>query len=407
MTQTAAQQTANLPMPRWEFIALVASLLAMTAAAIDTMLPALGVIGDYFQLENANDQQMVIYGFLMGFSVPQLFFGPLSDRFGRIGLLKALLICFVLLSIACMFAPGFWALVGLRVLQGMVSGGIRVISVAIVRDLLEGRGMASVMSLIMTVFMIVPILAPILGAEVMEFSWRWTFGVLVIHGAINWIWVSARLPETLPSERRRPLNVKKFMQAYLRVLSYRETVGYLLASGVIYGSLFAFLGASEQIFDEVFHKGHNFAYWFAGVAFTMAITSYANSKWVEKYGMRRISHLAIFAFAGFSILNLILMKTFGEVFVLFYPLLALTMGCFGMVGANFNALAMQPHGNDSGSASAAYGFATTGLATVIGYLIARQYDGSVLPILWGFVLLALTCCVILAITERGEFFGNR
>jgi len=121
----------------------MASLLAMNAAAIDTMLPALGVIGDYFELKTENNQQLIIYSYLAGFSVPQLIFGPLSDRYGRVGLLKLCLVMFILFSLACTFATSFWLLIVMRFLQGLLSGGVRVIAVAIVRDLLKGRGMAS------------------------------------------------------------------------------------------------------------------------------------------------------------------------------------------------------------------------------------------------------------------------
>ncbi len=406
MSKASPHQSASLPMPRWEFIALIASLLAMNAAAIDTMLPALGAISDYFELKMQNNQQLIIYSYLAGFSVPQLIFGPLSDRFGRVGLLKLCLIAFIALSIACTFAENFWLLIALRFIQGLISGGIRVIAVAIVRDLLAGRGMASIMSLIMTVFMIVPIIAPIIGAEVMRFSWRWTFGILVILGMVNLVWVSLRLPETLPESKRRPLDIRTFGKAYMRVLQYRVTTGYLFASGFIYGSLFSFLGASEQIFHEVFEKGDKFAYWFAGIAGTMAVVSFANSTWVAQYGMQRISHLTVFAFIAFSGLNLLIALLNGEMFAPVYILLALSMGCFGMLGSNFNAMAMEPHGDDAGSASAAYGFATTGIATILGYLVARQYDGTVEPILWGFFLLGIATLIIVLIAERGVLFKN-
>ena len=405
MAATQSKQ-AILPMPRWEFIALMASLLAMNAAAIDTMLPALGVIGDYFGLKNENNQQLIIYSYLAGFSVPQLIFGPLSDRYGRIGLMKVCIVIFIILSFLCTIATSFWFLIALRFVQGLVSGGVRVVAVAIVRDLLAGRGMASVMSLIMTVFMIVPIIAPIIGAQVMVFSWRWTFGILVVLGVINLIWVMLRLPETLPAEKRRPLNVRKFAQAYLRVLKVRVTTGYLFASGVIYGSLFTFLGSSEQLFHDVFNKGENFAYWFAGIAGTMAVFSFVNSKLVERFGMERISHSVLICFVVLCALNVAIAKIVGESFTPIYGLLALTIGCFGMLGANFNALAMEPHGNDAGSASAAYGFATTGIATIFGFLAARQYDGTAEPILWAFLVFGLVSLACVFVTEHGRLFGR-
>lgn len=393
-------------MPRWEFIALMASLLSMNAAAIDAMLPALGVIGEHFGLKIENNQQLIIFSYLAGFSLPQLIFGPLSDRYGRVGLLKICLVGFTLASLACVYAPSFWSLIAIRFVQGIISGGVRVVAVAIVRDLLAGRGMARVMSLIMTVFMIVPIIAPIIGQEVMRFSWRWTFGVLVLLGIINLIWVMVRLPETLPKGQRRELNIESFLRAYWRVLKFRETTGYLMASGIIYGSLFAFLGASEQIFTDVFHKGEKFAYWFAGVAISMAIVSFANARLVERYGMRLISHLVVILFVVFSAANVLALQMFGERFEIFYPLFALTMACFGMMGANFNSIAMEPHADDAGSASAAYGFATTGIAFLVGLWVARQYDGSVMPVLNGYVALGLVSLIIILWTERGRLFAQ-
>jgi len=405
MSSQAHSSKAVLPIPRWEFVALMASLLAMNAAAIDSMIPALGIIGDYFQLKNENYQQLIMYSYLAGFSVPQLIFGPLSDRFGRLGLMKIGLVGFIILSVLCTIATSFWALIAFRFLQGVISGGIRVVAVAIVRDLLAGRGMAAVMSLIMTVFMIVPIIAPIIGEEVMVFSWRWTFGILVILGLVNLIWVMARLPETLPPEKRRSLNIPKFISAYGRVLKVRVTTGYLIASGVVYGSLFAFLGTSEQLFNDVFNTS-NVAYWFAGIASTMAVTSYLNSKMVERFGMRRISHLTVIAFVLLSLANVVIAKLGGESFWPIYILLALTMACFGMLGANFNALAMEPHADDAGSASAAYGFATTGIATVLGMLAAWQYKGTAEPVLWAFLMFGLASLVIVFVTERGRLFGR-
>ncbi len=403
MTNAAAKQAALLPIPRWEFIALMASLLAMNAAAIDSMLPALGLIGEHFQLVDENQQQLIIYSYLAGFSVPQLLFGPLSDRFGRMGLMKLCLFGFIVLSVLCTIATSFWLLIFFRFLQGIISGGVRVVAVAVVRDLLAGRGMASVMSLIMTVFMIVPIIAPIAGEALMGISWRWTFGILIILGVVNFVWVWFRLPETLPPEKRITLDVTKFLAAYKRVLEVRVTTGYLLASGVVYASLFVFLGTSEQLFDQVFHTS-NFSFWFAGVASLMAMVSYANSRMVERFGMRFMSHFTMLAFVAFALTNVLVAKFFGEQFWPIYIFLCLTMACFGMLGSNFNALAMEPHGNDAGSASAAYGFATTGIATVLGYIGGRLYNGTAEPILWSFAIFGLFSLVIVLLTEGGRLF---
>ncbi|NNE57919.1 MAG: multidrug effflux MFS transporter [Hellea sp.] len=391
-------------MPRWEFVTLMAALIALNALAIDTMLPALGLIGDYFSIKNENSQQLVVISYVLGFGAPQLIFGPLTDRYGRVGMLKFCIIGFIVGSFACMLAPTFWALLLIRFLQGVVASGIRVVAVSIVRDLLSGRGMARVMSLIMTVFMIVPIIAPALGQSVMGFSWRWTFGILVLLGAFVLLWVWIRLPETLPVEKRRSINLATFLGTYKTVLSNRTAAGYMAASGVIYGSLFAFISASEQVFRQVFGLADVFALVFGGVAATMAVASFTNSRLVERFGMRRISHGALLCFILFSGLNVALAILIGEKFFLFYPCFVLTFACFGMLGANFNALAMEPHGDNIGAASAAYGFATTTVASLFGWAVGQTYNGTVVPLLWGFVLLGIGSLLIVLITEKGRLF---
>lgn len=384
---------------------MVAALMALNALAIDIMLPGLGQIGDYYQLSEPNDQQLIVFSYIIGFGVPQLFFGPISDRFGRKSLLKYCLFGYVLAAIACAISSSFTIMLLMRFVQGVFAAGIRVIAVSIVRDVTAGRAMASIMSLVMTVFMIVPIIAPAIGTAIMSVAnWKWTFGVLAIASAIMWIWVHFRLPETLKDENRRVLSLRATFTNYSIVMRNRVTFGYMTASGVIFGSLFAFIGASEQIFDEVFGRGENFALWFAIIASLLAVANFLNAAVVERFGMRRLSHTVTLAFVILSCTNLFYMQYGAGNFFIFLGLFALTFACFGMMGANFSAVAMEPQGKMVGTASAAYGFATSTVSGIIGKKIADQFDGSVVPILWGFVILGIASLLIIFITERGRLF---
>jgi DHA1 family bicyclomycin/chloramphenicol resistance-like MFS transporter len=394
-------------MPLWELVALVAGLMSLNALAIDSMLPALGEIADTYKLERANDQQLVIYAYLLGFGAPQLFFGPVTDAYGRRGLLMFCLLGYVAGAFACMLTTSFSFLLLARFLQGIVASGIRVVAQSVIRDLVAGRAMARIMSLIMTVFMIVPIIAPAIGQGIMIwFSWQWTFGVLGIAGLLMFAWAGLRLPETLPAKKRKPLNMGEAFSAYRLVLNTRTTLGYVTAGGIIFGSLFAFIGASEQIFSEVFNEGHRFALWFAVIASSLAVSNLANAALVERYGMRRISHLAMLAFIAFSLINFLAMKLLGQRLEIFIPLFALAFGCFGMMGANFSAIALEPLGDIAGTASAAYGFAGTTVASLLGLMVAGMYDGTVMPILLGFVGLGVAAFVMVLITERGRLFSR-
>ena len=384
---------------------MMAGLLALNALSIDTMIPALSEIGEFYNTPSENDQQMVIFAYVFGFGFPQLIFGPLSDRYGRKGLLQICLIGFTLAGLACMFAKTFIVLLAIRFLQGVFAAGFRVIATSIVRDLTSGRAMASILSLIFTVFMIVPIMAPAVGTAVLAFAeWRWTFGILGLAGSIMLVWTFFRLPPTLPPEMRQPLNWPHIGSCYKRVLTTRVAIGYMCASGVVFGALFSFVGAAEQIFADVFGRGETLWIWFAVVASGIGIASLTNSRIVERIGMRRISHTVLLLFIAISMINLIAMRLTDQNFWVFLPLFTLAFGCFGMMGANFSSLALEPLGKIAGYAAAVYGTATTTISSFIGFGIARQFDGTVFPILIGFVGMGLLSLTLVLITERGKLF---
>lgn len=409
-TAAAAQEDAKsaLPMPQWELVIMVAALMSLNALAIDIMLPALSDISEHYSLVRDNDQQLVIFAYIAGFGAPQLVFGPISDRFGRKGLLSICLIAYAIAGVACIMTSSFTTLLLARFVQGMFASGVRVIAVSIVRDLLAGRAMARIMSLVMTVFMVVPILAPTIGAGVMLIApWQWTFGLLSVAAILNLLWIQIRLPETLSDDERQPLSMKQSGKAYWQVVTTRITFGYMCASGVIFGALFAFVAASEQIFTDVFEQHETFTLWFAGVAGSLAVANFVNSRVVERFGMRRISHTVLLLFIALALLNVLTLYTFGQKLWIFYPLFCVTFACFGMLGANFTALAMEPQGKIAGTASAAYGFASTTVSSFLGYLVAGQFNGTIAPFMWGFVALGTASLTIIFITERGKLFQTR
>ncbi len=390
----------------WELVPLVASLMALNALAIDIMLPALSHIASEFAITNPNDRQLVVVAYVLGFGTPQLVYGPLSDRLGRRGVVLVSLVGYAVAGAACAMVGSFEALLAMRFVQGVFAAGCRVVAIAVVRDVFQGRGMARIMSLVMTVFMVIPILAPSLGQAVLFVApWEWCFYVLAIAGGLIFGWVYFRLDETLPAEQRSPAGLKNTLGAYLAVVRNRTSAGYTLAGGIIFASLFAYVSASEQIFREVFEVGDAFALYFAAVALALSVSNFLNSRLVERFGMRRLSHLAVLGFTLTSGLLYALTFLKGDHLSLFLPLFTICFAFFGAIGANFNAMAMEPLGHVAGTASAAYGFMTTTLAGVIGGLIARSYDGSTIPLVRGLFVLGLVCLGLVLFTERGRLFG--
>jgi DHA1 family bicyclomycin/chloramphenicol resistance-like MFS transporter len=391
------------PLPLPEFVALTAMLMALNALAIDIMLPALPQMGADFAVAQENDRQLIIVSYMLGFGISQLFYGPLTDRFGRRSVLFISLAFYVLAAVLCIFAPTFEWLIAARVFMGASAGGSRVIAVSAARDLYAGRQMAKVMSLVMIVFMCAPIIAPYLGQEMMKvMSWHGIFWALAVFGLVMFAWVLARLPETLPPERRVPLNIPTMFRNYWKVIKTREALGYTIASGFLFGGLMSYISASEQLYHEVYKTGEMFALWFAGAAVAMTASNLINSRLVERLGMRLISHSALICFVIVSAVHAVLALMGPVPFELFYTLVILAFFCIGFQGPNYNAIAMEPLGALAGSGAALIGFASSFVSAMIGGFVARQFDGTITPIFVGHLVVGSAALLTIFITEKGK-----
>lgn len=388
------------PLHPVELIALLAGLMSLNALAIDVMLPALPAMGAELGVADENDRQLVVVAFVLGMGSGQLLFGPLSDRFGRRRVLLGSLLAYAGFGIACAIPGSFEQLVVFRAAQGVVAAGARVIALSLVRDLYAGNSMARVMSWVMAVFMAVPILAPGVGYLILEVAtWRAIFWTLVVNGLVLSAWVGLRLPETLPVERRRSIRPSALLGAYLEVVKNPISRAYTLATGLVFAALFAFISSSEQIFRS-FGLAESFPLYFAGVASMMAVASLVNARLVERLGARLLSHGALVAFTGMQIVYSTLYLSGFESFELFYVCVLGSFFTFSLIGANFNAMALEPLGHVAGTASAALGFASTTISGGIGGFIAAQFDGTPLPIALGFLALGILALAVVTFGTR-------
>ncbi|UGY11261.1 multidrug effflux MFS transporter [Phyllobacterium pellucidum] len=394
-------------MGKAEFIAMMAMLMAINALAIDIMLPGLQQIGASLGVASENHRQYVISAYLMGFAVSQLFYGPISDRFGRRVPMFVGLVVYIGSALACVFVPTFTSLLLFRLLQGIGSAATRVITISIVRDVYGGRSMAEVMSLIMMVFMIVPVIAPGTGQTVMLFgNWHLIFIFMAAIASAVLVWVYLRLPETLDPTDVRPFTLKSVLQGFRIVLTNRVALCYTLANSFIFGALFGFINSAQQIYVGIYDLGVWFPVAFSAVAVTMAVSSFLNSRLVGRFGMRRLSHGALLSFLavnGFWLLLTILGPN-PTPFPIYLLLFALAMFQFGWIGSNFNALAMEPLGHVAGTASSVLGFMSTAGGGVVGAVIGQAFNGTTLPLVAGFFVLSLIGLVFVLIAERGRLF---
>ncbi|WP_454634258.1 multidrug effflux MFS transporter [Bradyrhizobium cenepequi] len=405
MNAEAWVSSGHRPMGFPEFVIAIASIMALNPLAMDMMLPALPSIGAAFNIADANHPQMVLSTFLIGFGVGQFVMGPLSDRFGRRPVLLGGMAVYCVASLLAIAASSFETLLLARALQGLGTSATRVIATSIVRDCYAGRRMASVMSLAMMVFIAVPVVAPSFGQAVLLLTqWRGIFIALMAYGVVALIWSALRMPETLPLEERKSLRLGEVLGAFRQTISNRQTLGYALACGGVWGAMFAFVFSSQQVFTDIYRLGHYFPLAFAAIATGVALAGFLNSRIVGRLGMRVISHAALIGFLVVAAAMLAAVKLQMLPLPLFMLLSALMMFTFGLMMANFTALAMEPHGHIAGTASSLYGSITTLLGIGVGMMIGQHYDGTLLPFSTGFFLCALAALAAAAVTEKGRLF---
>ncbi|MPT46873.1 MAG: Bcr/CflA family efflux MFS transporter [Sphingobium sp.] len=406
---TKKNQAQQLPgkIGHAEFVAMMAAMMSITALSIDTMLPALPQIGADLHVVDANDRQSIITMFMIGLAVGSLFYGPLSDRFGRRKVLMLAAGLQLISTLICVMATSFPVMLGARLLAGFSIASCRVVSTSIVRDCFRGDAMARVMSLIMMIFVMVPVLAPSVGALVLMFApWRAIFGLLLICIVAVGLWQYWRLPETLPPENRLNIGPKDLWATFVQIVTNRNSIGHMLASGIMFGGMIGFLVSIQQIFDEVFDASQYFAIGFAAITIWMGLGSLLNSRLVERFGARRLGQGAVITLVLMSLIHCAIVLSGYENLISFIIVQAMTVVCFSFSGSNFGAISLEPFTKGAGLAASVQACLTTLISTILGALVGASFNGTVLPMTIGFLVFGAVALMVIAWAERWKLFAR-
>ncbi|MEQ8666941.1 MAG: multidrug effflux MFS transporter [Rhodospirillales bacterium] len=393
--------TRSLALP--EFIALVAVTTSIVALATDVVLPALRMIGQDLEVSDPNDPQLVITTLFLGFSMGQLLAGPLSDSFGRKVVICLGYAVFVIGCVLSVAADDLSMMLAGRILQGFGAAGPRVVVMSLIRDLYEGRAMARIMSIVMSVFILVPAVAPALGQGILFFAdWQSIFLMMIAFSIVGAVWLAARQPETLAHENRRVFSLRNVLEGYREAAGNRVAMGYSVCAGLIFGAFMSYLSSAQQVFQEVFDTGELFPLYFGAAALSIGAASVVNSMLVMRLGMRKLTQ---YGFAGVSGLSAIFLGFLLAVdpqpsITLFMAWLLPTFFFIGLQFGNLNALAMQPLGHMAGLGAALVGSVSTIMAVPLGWFIAGRFAGGLEPLVGGFCAMGLCALVVMAWTER-------
>ncbi|MBC6997935.1 multidrug effflux MFS transporter [Cytophaga sp. FL35] len=389
--------------PNFEFIALMASLMSIVALALDALLPALSQVGETINSFDATENQMLITMIFLGLGIGQLFFGPLSDSYGRKPIVYAGFILFALGSAVCLLAPNLTVMIVGRMIQGVGLSAPRSIAISIIRDTYKGDYMARIMSFVTAFFILVPVIAPATGMWIMDaFNWQAIFYVQLFFAVIICIWFWKRQPETLKPIYKIPFSLKVFKNGTLEFIKHRETVAFTFTSGFITGAFLVYLSGSQQVFEEQYGLVESFPYIFAGLAVSIGLSTLLNGTLVMRFGMRRLALMALTAFCAIAVLYVFLFwnQPNPSVFVL-VSFLSLQFFCLGFLWGNFRSIAMEPIGHIAGIGAAINGFVSTVIAVPIASFISQYVIDSVWPMFLGLAICGLiSLAIMLAVTKK-------
>jgi DHA1 family bicyclomycin/chloramphenicol resistance-like MFS transporter len=360
-------------------LTVVLACLGMVGAlAIDTYLPSMPAIGHAFNVGPVAVQQTLSV-FLFAFAFMMLFYGTLSDSFGRRPVILVALVVYTLASIGAAFAPTLGVLLACRALQGLSAGAGSVIGQAIVQDRFSGAQAQKMMSHIMMVFGLAPAIAPVLGGWLhVTFGWRSTFVFLALFGLTMIVLCLRVLPESLPPGKRHAFHPGAIARNYLKVLRHPQFLLLSLSVGLAFGGLSLYIGSAANFVMEILHLPETaFAWMFIPLISGMVIGSAWGGKRASKWAPGRSKWVGFGVMALACVLNIGYNALFtAQVPWAVLPLMVYTFGlAVAMPAIQVGALALFPE--NRGLASSMLSFIQMmSFALVSGLVAPLLFDSA-------------------------------
>jgi len=316
--------------------------MVLTALGIDIMLPAFSDVRKHFGIITQTSQTANIVTFFFMGQITQIFFGYLTDRLGRLPILRAGVILYIFSGIGVVLSPNLPLVFLFRFMAGMGAAAVFMTSIACVRDRFSGDEMAKTMSFVLAIFLFTPVIAPALGAWILHFStWKVVFLVPPVFAIIVFLW-SFRMPESHPNEKRSKAGFGETLSKIKNILKDRRFLIYVTIATLIFSILSSWVSSSERIIGEIYHKPHLFPYIFGGMGLLMAAFSFINSYLSRKLGAKKSLKLFLILYFIFSAIMVLgaVSQNHHPGLLFFFIIIAFLMAFTTAADPNSSALAL-------------------------------------------------------------------
>lgn len=392
--QTAASKTAGL-----SFVIILSALMAFTSLSTDIYLPAMPLMAQDLH----GDAELTITGFLMGFCIAQLIWGPLSDHFGRRLLLFIGMALFMIGSVGCALSTDISQIVFWRVFQALGACTGPMLARAMIRDLFSRTRAAQMLSTLMIIMAIAPIAGPLLGGQMIKFTtWHSIFWLLAVIGGVMFVslfW----LPETLPQEKRVKASLPSAFRNYYALLTNTTFMRFTLCLTFYYVAAYAFITGSPFVYITYFgvepqHYGWLFALNIVGLMGMSVI----NRRLVQHYSLEVLLKFAVVTAAVAALVLAAAAKLEIGGLILIVAAVFVFFSMNGIIAATSTAAALDSVPNVAGSASALMGSLQYGSGIISSLLLALLSDGTPWTMAWIIGLFTVASAVMALTTKSTQ-----
>lgn len=389
--QTAASKTAGL-----SFVIILSALMAFTSLSTDIYLPAMPLMAKDLH----GNAELTITGFLMGFCVAQLIWGPLSDHFGRRLPLFIGMALFMIGSVGCALSTDISQIVFWRVFQALGACTGPMLARAMIRDLFSRTRAAQMLSTLMIIMAIAPIAGPLLGGQMIKItSWHAIFWLLAVIGGLMFVslfW----LPETLPQEKRVKASLPSAFRNYYALLTNTTFMRFTLCLTFYYVAAYAFITGSPFVYITYFgvepqHYGWLFALNIVGLMGMSVI----NRRLVQHYSLEVLLKFAVVTAAVTALVLAAAAKLEIGGLILIVAAVFVFFSMNGIIAATSTAAALDSVPNVAGSASAFMGSLQYGSGIISSLLLALLSDGTPWTMAW-IIGLFTVASAVMALSTR-------
>ncbi len=390
MTQLSG---ATKPANGFFYICALGLLCGLTPFAVDMYLPSIPDIAA--DLNSTTTQvQFTISAFLLAFSLGQLFYGPISDSWGRKRVLIFGLVIFIVSSLFSAEAQTLNQLLAWRGLQAFGGGAIGVCVNATLRDRYDGNQLAKMMSYLLIVTIIAPMIAPLIGGQLLKFfHWPTIFYLLAGLATFGLLLYSTCIKESHHKERRVKLELKSVWVNYKLILTDPKSLAYLLIGGFSSAPMFIFITLSPFIYLELFGVSQQeFGLYFGANVILMMTSSWVNTRLLNRVSYTKIMGAAIFIrVLPATALLFVSLAVEENLFRYLVPLIILSIGLLPLVGPNAMTALMSKHGQNAGSAASLAGTFRFGVGAIAGIIASIYSQQSHLSMAIGIFVCTLLC----------------